>query len=163
MKPPRSLPGASGATSASSAGPAGGGGGDWLAVVEGATRGAGRGPAAGERQDRSGAEGERERGAEEPPPDGEGHALTLSRRLTRGGRAAWRTDSVGALGRRAVLAAAILFEPAEDDPDELSRVLALVAFSGGEPQAEGGGEAFEVFDPGILETVGVYVHARAAS
>ena len=61
----------------------------------------------------------------------------------------------------AALAAAILFETAEDDTDELPSVLAGVTPAGGQPHAEGGGEAFEVFDAGVLQTVGVDLHARA--
>ena len=59
------------------------------------------------------------------------------------------------------LAAAIFFEAAHDDADELPRVLASVTALGRQSHAQGDGEAFEVFDPGFLKTVDVQLHARA--
>jgi hypothetical protein len=76
------------------------------------------------------------------------------------GRSRPRLESV----REAALAAAVVFEATEDDPDELPGVLAVVAAPAGrEPDTQGGGETFEVLDAGFVQTVGGKIHARAAS
>ena len=59
--------------------------------------------------------------------------------------------------------AAVVFEAAQDDPDELSGVLAVVAAPERQLHAQRHGQAFEVFDPGFVKAVSVELHARAAS
>jgi hypothetical protein len=59
--------------------------------------------------------------------------------------------------------AAVFFEAAEDDPDELPGVLAVVAPSERQLHAQRHGQTFEVFDPGFVKAVSVELHARSAS
>jgi hypothetical protein len=61
------------------------------------------------------------------------------------------------------LLAAVLLEPLHDGADERARVLAAVAALGGEADAKGGGETFEVLDPGFVETVSGKIHSRRVS
>lgn len=60
-----------------------------------------------------------------------------------------------------MVAAAIVVEAAQDGADELAGVLAIATLLGGEPHAQGEGEALEVFDPGFQQTIRVDIHSRA--
>jgi hypothetical protein len=46
--------------------------------------------------------------------------------------------------------APVLIQTAEDDAHEMARVLPAIGLAGREPDAQGSGETFEVFDPGFV-------------
>jgi hypothetical protein len=59
--------------------------------------------------------------------------------------------------------AAIFFQTAEDDPHEVPGVFPGITALVREPHAQGGGEAFQVLDPAVPQTLSVQHHVRAAS
>ncbi len=67
----------------------------------------------------------------------------------------------GGAGRR--VEAPVLVQAAEDGAHELARVLPVISAVGWQSDAQGSGEAFEVFDPGFLKAVDGEIHARAAT
>ena len=67
----------------------------------------------------------------------------------------------GAAGR--LVQAPILIQTAHYGPDELAGVLPVIAPVRREPDAQRGGETFEIFDPGFVKAVDGELHARAAT